>query len=173
MPANKDKQTISMAWWTRWTAFQNFNDALTSYPILAHYSLNKKTWIVDDASPWAVSAVVLQEQTNQSFCPIAYASRSLTDTERKYGQIENKGLGIVFDCGHFHMYLYCREFELETNNTLWITFMLWNQQTAAGLNQPQLNASVARIWLQICTWTRNLAIKRQHGVELTVMSVTY
>ena len=98
------------------TAFQNLKQALTSSPILAHYSLNAKTRVVVDASPWAVGAVLLQEQTDKSFRPVAYGSRSLTDTERKYGQIEKEALAIVFGCEHFHMYLFGREFELETDH---------------------------------------------------------
>ena len=69
--------------------------------------------MVVDASPWAVGAVLLQEQ---SFHPVAYGSRSLTDTEQKYGQIEKEALAIVFGCEHFHMYLFGREFEMETDH---------------------------------------------------------
>jgi len=98
------------------TAFQRLKHALTSSPILAHYSLNAKTRVVVDASPWAVGAVLLQEQTDKSFRTVSYGSRSLTDTERKYGQIEKEALAIVFGCEHFHMYLFGRDFELETDH---------------------------------------------------------
>ena len=87
-------------------AFQSLKQALTSSPVLAHYSLEAKTRVVVDASPWAVGAVLLQEQTDTSWRPVAYGSRSLTETERKYAQIEKEGLAIVFGCEHFHMYLY-------------------------------------------------------------------
>ena len=40
----------------------------------------------------------------------------MTDTERKYGQIEMEALAIVFECEHFHAYLYGTEFELETDH---------------------------------------------------------
>ena len=97
-------------------AFQNLKHALTSSPILAHYSLSAKTRVVVDASPWAVGADLLQEQTNKSFRPVAYGSRSLTDTERKYSQIEKEALAIVFGCEHFHMHRFGRDFELETDH---------------------------------------------------------
>ena len=96
--------------------FQNLKHALTSSPIQAQYSLSMKTHVVVDASPWAVGVVLLQEQTDKSFCPVAYESRSLTDTEQKYGQIEKEALAIVFGCEHFHMHLFGREFELETDH---------------------------------------------------------
>lgn len=97
-------------------AFQNLKHALTSSPILAHYSLSAKTRVVVDASPWAVGADLLQEQTDKSFRPVAYGSRSLTDTERKYSQIEKEALAIVFGCEHFHMHRFGRDFELETDH---------------------------------------------------------
>jgi len=34
----------------------------------------------------------------------------------KYGQIEKESLAIVFGCEHFHLYLYGRRFELETDH---------------------------------------------------------
>lgn len=63
-----------------------------------------------------VGAVLLQKQADDSYRPIAYGSRSLTDVEQKYGHIEKEGLAIVFGCEHFHMYLYGRSFELETDH---------------------------------------------------------
>ena len=105
----------------RWTdehekAFITLKQALTSAPVLAHYSLEAKTRVVVDASPWAVGAVLLQEQQDNSYRPVAYGSRSLSETEQKYAQIEKESLAIVFGCEHFHMYLYGREFELETDH---------------------------------------------------------
>ena len=47
--------------------------------------------------------------------PIANGSRSLTEFEMKYAQLEKESLAIVFGCEHFNQYLYGRNFELETN----------------------------------------------------------
>ena len=64
---------------------------MTCQPVLAHCSLEAKTRVVVDASPWAVCVVLLQEQPDHTYRPVAYGSCSSTDTERKYCQIEKKG----------------------------------------------------------------------------------
>jgi hypothetical protein len=101
---------------TQEQAFQALKRALTSAPVLAHYSLEAKTRVVVDASPWTLGAVLLQEQHDGSFRPIAFGSRFLSETEQKYGHIEKESLAIVFGCEHFHMYIYGREFEIETDH---------------------------------------------------------
>ncbi|CAB3999688.1 Hypothetical predicted protein [Paramuricea clavata] len=97
-------------------AFQSLKNAITTSQVLAHYNLTAETKVVVDASPWALGAVLLQKQADDNYRPIAYGSRSLADVEQKYGHIEKEGLAIVFGCEHFHMYLYGRSFELETDH---------------------------------------------------------
>ena len=42
--------------------------------------------------------------------PVAYASRTLTAAEKRYSQVEKKGLAIIFGTKKFHNYLYGRFF---------------------------------------------------------------
>ena len=51
------------------TAFHNLEHVLISSLVLDHYSLDAKTRVVVDASPWTVGAVLLQEQTDNSYRP--------------------------------------------------------------------------------------------------------
>ena len=48
--------------------------------------------------------------------PIAYASRTLSQAEVKYAQIEQEALAIVFAVKKFHQYVYGREFVLVTDH---------------------------------------------------------
>ena len=57
-----------------------------------------------DASQHGVGAVLIQDGQ-----PIAYSSRSLTDVEGRYAQIEKEMLSIVHACKKFHPYIFGKE----------------------------------------------------------------
>ena len=48
--------------------------------------------------------------------PIAYASKSLTDTETRYANIERELLAIVFACQRFNTYVLGRPFMVESDH---------------------------------------------------------
>ena len=48
--------------------------------------------------------------------PVAYASKSLTDAEKNYSNIERELLAVVFGCIRFHHYLYGRKFECHSDH---------------------------------------------------------
>ena len=47
---------------------------------------------------------------------MAYASRTLTDVERRYSQTEKEALAVVWACVRFHIYLYGKLFTLYTDH---------------------------------------------------------
>ena len=57
----------------------------------------------------------MEEQGNEHRV-ISYASRSLSDVERRYSQTKKEVLAIVWSCERFHAYLYGTEFELVTDH---------------------------------------------------------
>ena len=64
-----------------------------------------------------VSAILAQRDSSSSTPNvIAYASRALTHTERRYTQTEKEALAIVWGIEHFQLYLYGASFTLYTDH---------------------------------------------------------
>jgi len=81
--------------------FCKLKDKVSSPRVLAHYDCNAETKISADASSHGSGAVLLQKQDNHDWKPVAFASRSLTDTESHYAQIEKEALALVWSCEKF------------------------------------------------------------------------
>lgn len=92
-------------------AFKEVKSLMCEAPVLAFYDPNKKLTLENDACEYGLGSVMLQEGR-----PIAYASRSLTETERRYAQIEKEMLAAVYGLEKFHHYTYAREVEVITDH---------------------------------------------------------
>ena len=98
-------------------AFHNLTKALSSAQCMAYFDKEKETYVTVDASPVGVSAILSQKtkKTNDEKV-LAYASRALTDVEKRYSQTEKEALAIIWGVEHFHLYLYGNEFILVTDH---------------------------------------------------------
>ena len=56
------------------------------------------------------------QQDGNTLFPICYASRKLLPRERKYAIIERECLDLVWAISKFHVYLYGKEFLVETDH---------------------------------------------------------
>ena len=83
--------------------------------VLSYFDKNFKTFLVVDASPIGLGAILMQEnpQDKTDIRIIAYSSRSLSEVERRYSQIEKECLAIVYGCEKFHIYLYGRSTQID------------------------------------------------------------
>lgn len=97
-------------------AFQQGKERLLGSTALEHYDTRKKVRLACDASPYGVGAVISHVLENGEEKPIAFASRTLTEAEKKYAQIEKEALAIIFGVRKFHKYLYGRKFILTTDH---------------------------------------------------------
>ena len=88
---------------------------LSSGPILRLPDLSRDFILQTDASGVSIGAVLLQSYDNQYF-PVAYASKKLTRSELNYSVIEKECLALIWAVKKFHVYLYGKEFILETDH---------------------------------------------------------
>ena len=72
-------------------AFSNLKKAISSNEVLRYYYNTKPLVIQVDDSQRGLGAALLQANG-----PIAFASKSLTETESRYSNIDREMLGIVF-----------------------------------------------------------------------------
>ncbi|UYV83342.1 K02A2.6-like [Cordylochernes scorpioides] len=77
-------------------SFNLLKQELASRPNLALYNPSRLTIISADASSFGIGGVLRQEQPDGFLKPVAYVSRTLSETERRYSQIEKEGLAIVW-----------------------------------------------------------------------------
>lgn len=97
--------------------FKKLKDSLTK-EARAYYKPKWSTTLVVDASSVGIGGIVAQTDPKDSSKRhiVDCASRLLSDTEKKYSQIEKEALAVVWACERFHLYLYGCEFNIVTDN---------------------------------------------------------
>ena len=82
---------------------------------LRYYDRNLPVTVKADASLRGLGACLIQKHNGEDQ-PIAFASKSLTDVETRYANIERELLAIVFACQQFSMYRLGRSFIAESDH---------------------------------------------------------
>ena len=96
-------------------AFQRAKTLVSEKAVLAHFDPRHPLTLECDASQYGVGAVLFQDTTNGRR-PVIYASRSMSETERRYSQLEKEALAAVFGVQKFHTYLFGRRFTLVSDH---------------------------------------------------------
>ena len=85
-------------------AFNDIKTLVTQAPVLAYFNPEAEVSIQCDASDKGLGSALLQNEK-----PIAYASRALTEAEKRYCPLEKEMLAVVFSLEKFHQYVYAKD----------------------------------------------------------------
>ena len=80
-------------------------DSLTSDTVMAYFDPAKDTELIMDSSPVGLGTILYQTDRKGERHTISYASRALSDVERRYSQTEWEALAIEWSCELFHLYI--------------------------------------------------------------------
>ena len=97
-------------------AMTKVKEAIAASPILATFDPNLETVVSADASSHGLGAVLLQKQDSGELQPVAFISRSMTPTEKRYAQIEKEALAFTWACERLSDYLVGLQFHIQTDH---------------------------------------------------------
>ena len=114
-------------------AFKKLKDLCTSTPILAYADYKKPFQLQTDASDLGLGAVLYQSDDEGQQRVIAYASGSLSNTERNYPAHKQEFLALKWAItDRFHEYLYGGQFNVYTDNNLLMYILTSAKLDATG-----------------------------------------
>jgi hypothetical protein len=97
-------------------SFSELKGLLSAAPVLSLYDSKASLTVTCDASREGLGAVLQQRNSSGELRPIAFASRSLTASEKNYAMIELECLAVVFACERFRQYVFGRSFDVFTDH---------------------------------------------------------
>ena len=105
----------------KWTedcekAYKASKSQLMESTLLVHYDVNRELRLACDASAYGSGAVISHVMPDGQERPVAFASRTLSASERNYAQIEREALSLIYGVKKFHKYLIGRKFTLITDH---------------------------------------------------------
>ena len=146
-------------------SFETLKDKICQRPILKIPDLTEPFVLRTDASDAALGAVLLQEEEGV-LKPVAYQSKKLSETEKRYSTVEKECYATVWGIKNFERFLYGKHFILETDH-----------QPLRNLQLNPTNSRLMRWALQLQPYSftvRYIPGKENHGADyLSRMSSTH
>ena len=121
-------------------AFKKLKRILASDQVLTHYSSDLPLVLACDASQVGIGCVLSHILPNGEEKPVAYASKTLSSSQRAYAQIEREALAIIYGIEKFHQFLFGRKFTLLTDHKA--LSIIFNSSRAI----PQMAAARLQRW---------------------------
>ena len=138
-------------------AFNTLIEDMAGASMLAYFDRGAPTEVIADASPVGLGAVLFQEVDGERRA-VCYASRNLSDTERRYSQTEKEALALVWSCERFNLYL-CGlpEFDLVTDHQALKTIYGPNSKPSARIERWVLRLQPFNYKVRYVTPRENIA----------------
>ncbi|UYV73747.1 hypothetical protein LAZ67_11000696, partial [Cordylochernes scorpioides] len=140
-------------------AIDKCKNSITSERVLVPYDTTLPLCLATDASQIGVGAVLSHIIEGQER-PIMFASRTLSEAEQNYSQIEKEALAIIYGVTKFHQFIYGRKFILITDHKPLVTIL----GSRSGI--PTLSTSRLERWaLILSAYTYDIKFRRtqDHG----------
>lgn len=96
-------------------AFDTLKQQMSCAPNLTYFDVKLPVTLTCDASQYALGAACLQNNRDGNR-PVAYASRTMTDMEQRYTQIEKELIAVVFACKKFNDFICGKTVTIETDH---------------------------------------------------------
>jgi hypothetical protein len=138
---------------TQEDAFNQVKKMICNSTTLSYYDPSKELVLENDASDYGLGSALMQDGK-----PIAFASRSLSSSEKNYAQIEKEMLAIVYGLNKFHHYVYGREVIVYTDH-----------KPLVNINQKALSKAPKRLqslMLKIQDYTFKLIYKPGNSIPV-------
>ena len=121
-------------------AFERVKQLIVHSTALVMFDPSKSTIVSTDASDYGVGAVLTQMDSNGAEQTVAFASRSLSDAERKYSIVEKEALACVWAAEKWRTWLWGRRFLLRTDHQALTTLLTTKGNNRAGLRIARWSA---------------------------------
>ncbi|KAL0182111.1 hypothetical protein M9458_021486, partial [Cirrhinus mrigala] len=128
--------------WSKETteSFDTLKRMLLQSPVLAIYDPSLPTFISTDASDYGLGAVLTQLHPDGVERAIAFASRSLSKSERKYSIVEKEALACVWAVEKWRTYVWGHRFTLRTDHQALTTLLSTKGMDRAGMRVARWSA---------------------------------
>ena len=109
--------------------FNLTKEMILSAGVLVHYDTERPVLVHCDASQYGLGAVLSHIMEDGSERPIGFASRTLSDAEKNYSQLDKEGAAVIFALKKFHKYVFGRDFDIITDHEPLLSLFHESKQT--------------------------------------------